>query len=68
FAGHQPLPNGNEIVDQQKESKSKQRKDPLTTQASTAIARSSHPQSCKQSSWEQGQQKFDNQKMEAVPP
>ncbi|KIM62230.1 hypothetical protein SCLCIDRAFT_120175, partial [Scleroderma citrinum Foug A] len=53
---------------QQKENKSKGKKDPLTTQADTAIARSSRPRSCKQSSQGQGRQKFDNQKMEAVPP
>ncbi|KAL4063135.1 hypothetical protein J3A83DRAFT_4107265, partial [Scleroderma citrinum] len=52
---------------QQKENKSK-RKNPLTTQASTAIARSSHPWSCKQSSQGQGRQKLNNQIMRAVPP
>ena len=67
FVKHQPLPNGNEVMSQQIESKSKER-NPLTTQASTAVARSSRPWSCKQSSQRQGRQKFDNQKMGAVPP
>ncbi|KAL4065178.1 hypothetical protein J3A83DRAFT_4099556, partial [Scleroderma citrinum] len=43
-------------------------KNPLTTQASTAIARSSRPWSCKQSSQGQGRQKLNNQIMRAVPP
>ncbi|KAH7916887.1 hypothetical protein BV22DRAFT_1027277, partial [Leucogyrophana mollusca] len=42
--------------------------DPPTTQAGSAVARSSRPPSCKQSSEDQGRQKFDNQRMEAVPP
>ncbi|KAI6033666.1 hypothetical protein PISMIDRAFT_114059, partial [Pisolithus microcarpus 441] len=50
---------------QQKESKEI---DPLTTQAGSAIARSSRPRSCKQSSQGQGRQKFANQLKGAVPP
>ncbi|KAG1769462.1 hypothetical protein EV702DRAFT_1141477, partial [Suillus placidus] len=42
-------------------------KNPPTTQAGSAAARSSHPSSCKQSSRGQGRQKFDNQRMRAVP-
>ncbi|KAH7926951.1 hypothetical protein BV22DRAFT_1007939, partial [Leucogyrophana mollusca] len=41
--------------------------DPPTTQAGSAVARSSRPPSCKQSSEDQGRQKFDNQRMKAVP-
>ncbi|KAI5991927.1 hypothetical protein EDD15DRAFT_2577496, partial [Pisolithus albus] len=48
--------------------KRKQKKEPLTTQAVTAIARSSRPRSCKQSSRGQGRQKFANQLKGAVPP
>ncbi|KAG2063248.1 hypothetical protein BDR04DRAFT_1038791, partial [Suillus decipiens] len=43
------------------------KKEPPTTQADSAVARSSHPSSCKQSSRGQGRQKFDNQRMRAVP-
>ncbi|KAJ8584299.1 hypothetical protein M405DRAFT_915262, partial [Rhizopogon salebrosus TDB-379] len=43
------------------------RENPPTTQARSAVARSSCPSSCKQSSKEQGRQKFDNQRMRAVP-
>ncbi|KAI6041275.1 hypothetical protein EDC04DRAFT_2536338, partial [Pisolithus marmoratus] len=51
---------------QQKESKASG--DPLTTQAGSAVARSSRPRSCKQSSRGQGRQKFANQLKGAVPP
>ncbi|KAH7917803.1 hypothetical protein BV22DRAFT_1025705, partial [Leucogyrophana mollusca] len=44
------------------------KKDPSTTQADSAVARSSRPPSCKQSSKKQGRQKFNNQRIEAVPP
>ncbi|KAI6011125.1 hypothetical protein EDC04DRAFT_2554928, partial [Pisolithus marmoratus] len=50
---------------QQKESKAR---DPLTTQAGSAVARSSRPRRCKQSSQGQGRQKFANQLKGAVPP
>ncbi|KAG1772689.1 hypothetical protein EDD22DRAFT_745997, partial [Suillus occidentalis] len=43
------------------------KKEPPTTQADSAVARSSHLSSCKQSSRGQGRQKFDNQRMRAVP-
>ncbi|KAG1896275.1 uncharacterized protein F5891DRAFT_1150793 [Suillus fuscotomentosus] len=42
-------------------------KNPPTTPAYSAVARSSCPPSCKQSSEKQGRQKFDNQRMRAVP-
>ncbi|KAH7916828.1 hypothetical protein BV22DRAFT_1027353, partial [Leucogyrophana mollusca] len=50
-----------------KERKRREKKDPPTTQAGSAVARSSRPPSCKQSSENQGRQKFDNQRMKAVP-
>ncbi|KIK62272.1 hypothetical protein GYMLUDRAFT_42211 [Collybiopsis luxurians FD-317 M1] len=43
------------------------RGNPPTTQAGTAIARSSRPPCCKQSTEEQGRQKLDNQIRRAVP-
>ncbi|KAH7913658.1 hypothetical protein BJ138DRAFT_1001833, partial [Hygrophoropsis aurantiaca] len=51
-----------------KRDKDRKKEDPPTTQASSAVARSSRLPSCKQSSGDQGRQKFDNQRMEAVPP
>ncbi|KAH7930151.1 hypothetical protein BV22DRAFT_1001187, partial [Leucogyrophana mollusca] len=51
-----------------KERREPRKKNPPTTQADSAIARSSRPPSCKQSSKEQGRQKFNNQRIEAMPP
>ncbi|KAJ8594262.1 hypothetical protein M405DRAFT_730071, partial [Rhizopogon salebrosus TDB-379] len=50
-----------------KEKVRSQEVNPPTTQAKSAVARSSHPPSCKQSSKNKGRQKFDNQRMRAVP-
>ncbi|KAH7907757.1 hypothetical protein BJ138DRAFT_1014022, partial [Hygrophoropsis aurantiaca] len=56
------------ISDETKRDKDGEKRDPPTTQASSAVARSSRLPSCKQSSGNQGRQKFDNQRMGAVPP
>ncbi|KAH7921408.1 hypothetical protein BV22DRAFT_1177946, partial [Leucogyrophana mollusca] len=67
FVEPHTLSSDNEIATPQRE-KRVRKNDPPTTQAGSAVARSSCPSSCKQSSKGQGRQKFDNQRMEAVPP
>ncbi|KAJ3868097.1 MAG: hypothetical protein NXY57DRAFT_895764, partial [Lentinula lateritia] len=54
-------------VSQRYKQRRERKQDPPTTQAHTAVARSSRPPCCKQSTKEQGRQKLDNQIRRAVP-
>ncbi|EGN99140.1 hypothetical protein SERLA73DRAFT_181961 [Serpula lacrymans var. lacrymans S7.3] len=55
------------IRKQNKENKG-QKEIPRRRKPVSAVARSSRPSCCKQSTRGQGRQKLDNQRMEAVPP